>query len=200
MSNRKEPVYCKTKVQNLVKEFTARPDWLSDFVAGEGCITVYFNKQRDGSRYPYQIQPALIIVQHERDIEVLHRLKRFFNCGQVSKNKGKNNIESKVWQWHARDIKILCDVIIPFFEKNKIVSTKNNEFILFKGLCFKMKNKYHLQSMEAYYECLNLGKSIIRLRATTKNPMDALFVMHCTILFFIFIYGDIVQIYTIFYD
>lgn len=44
MSNWKEPVYCKTKVQNLKKEFTVRPDWISGFVAGEGCITVYFNK------------------------------------------------------------------------------------------------------------------------------------------------------------
>jgi hypothetical protein len=55
----------------------------------EGCITAYLNKQREGSRYPFQIQPAIIIVQHQRDIEVLYRIKRFFDCGQLSKNKGK---------------------------------------------------------------------------------------------------------------
>lgn len=143
MQSKKEPIFCKIKVQKFVEEFKARPDWIAGFVAGEGCITAYLNKQKEGNRYPYQIQPVLIIVQHERDIEVLYRIKQFFNCGQVSKNKGKNNVESKVWQWRIRDINTLCNVIIPFFEQNEILSTKDKEFLLFKELCFKMQSKYH---------------------------------------------------------
>jgi hypothetical protein len=164
MRKQKEPNFCELKVQKYLNEFKARPDWIAGFVAGEGCITAYLNKQREGSRYPFQIQPAIIIVQHQRDIEVLYKIQRFFDCGQVSKNKGKNDTESKVWQWRTRDIKILCNVIIPFFEKNQILSTKDKEFLLFKELCYKMQSKYHLKSIECYTECVNLAKDIAQQR------------------------------------
>jgi hypothetical protein len=139
MRKQKEPNFCELKVQKYLNEFKARPDWIAGFVAGEGCITAYLNKQREGSRYPFQIQPAIIIVQHQRDIEVLYRIQRFFDCGQVSKNKGKNDTESKVWQWRTRDIKILCNVIIPFLKKTKFCLQKIKSFCFSKSFVIKCK-------------------------------------------------------------
>jgi hypothetical protein len=85
-------------------------------------------------------------VQHRRDIELLYRLKKHFGCGQVSKNKGKNDDKSEVWQWRVRDVNHLCTIIITFFEKHKLMTTKQQEFKVFKELCFLLKNKFHLTS------------------------------------------------------
>jgi hypothetical protein len=164
----KELVYNKAKVHQLANELAARPDWIVGFVAGEGCFTAFFNKQK-AWRFPYQIKPALIVVQHERDVEVLYRLKEIFNCGHVSKNKGKNYNKSKVWQWRVRDIKALCDVIIPFFETHKILTTKEEEFVIFKELCYKIINKHHLNSRESYQECLDLYKALVQQRINSKK-------------------------------
>lgn len=92
------------KVKKILKGFEENPNWITGFVAGFAFFTAYLNKQSEW-RFPYQIQPAFIVVQHRRDIELLHRLKRHFSCGQVNKNKGKNDEISEVWQWRVRDVK-----------------------------------------------------------------------------------------------
>lgn len=90
------------KVQKIVERFVKNPTWITGFVVGEACFTAYLNKQPIW-QFPYQIQPAFIVVQHRQYIQVLYRLQKHFGCGQVNKNKGKNDNESRVWQWRVRD-------------------------------------------------------------------------------------------------
>jgi hypothetical protein len=90
------------KMKRVLSRIERNPSWIAGFVAGEGCFTADFNKQLKW-RFPYQIIPSFIVVQHVRDIEVLYRLKEYFNCGQVSKNKGLNDTTSDIWQWRVRD-------------------------------------------------------------------------------------------------
>lgn len=56
------------KFKQILEEFVKNPNWIPGFIAGEACFTAYLNKQH-GGRFPYQIQPAFIVVQHKRDIE-----------------------------------------------------------------------------------------------------------------------------------
>lgn len=95
------------KVQQLLQEFNVRHNWIVGFVDGEECFCRFLNKQKPTVKYASQIQPAFIVVQHERDIHILYRLQLFFNCGQVSKNKRKSDTSSNVWQWRVQQIQSL---------------------------------------------------------------------------------------------
>lgn len=165
----------QTKVEKILEDFKKNPNWIPGFVAGEKCMTAYQNKQPRW-QFPYQIQAAFIVVQHRRHIEILYRLKQYFGCGQVSKNKEKNDTKSDVWQWRLRDVHHQCNIIIPllrkvlrpFFEKHKLLTTKHEEFIIFKDLCFFLQSQYHLKSDRNYEHCLNLAKSIVKLCKESK--------------------------------
>ena len=61
--------------------------WITGFVDGEGCFFVGINKHPDMST-GYQVLPEFTVVQHERDVQLLHALKAFFDCGVVRTNHG----------------------------------------------------------------------------------------------------------------
>ena len=57
-------------------------DWVVGFVDGEGCFHVSLNRH-DEMTAGYQVLPEFVVVQHERDIQVLHSLREFFDSGNV---------------------------------------------------------------------------------------------------------------------
>ena len=63
------------------------PQWVVGFVDGEGCFHVSLNRH-DEMTAGYQVLPEFVVVQHERDIQILHALKRFFRGGVVRQNHG----------------------------------------------------------------------------------------------------------------
>ena len=62
-------------------------DWVVGFVDGEGCFHVGINAHKEMS-IGYQVLPEFTVVQHQRDVELLHALKNFFGCGVVRRNHG----------------------------------------------------------------------------------------------------------------
>jgi hypothetical protein len=63
------------------------PAWVVGFVDGEGCFFVGINRQPT-MRVGWQVLPEFRVVQHERDVAILERLREFFGCGQVTVNHG----------------------------------------------------------------------------------------------------------------
>src|SRR3990167_11022858 len=59
--------------------------WIVGFVDGEGCFHVGINKNSE-MKIGYQILPEFTVVQHERDVQLLHAIKTYFGCGVVRKN------------------------------------------------------------------------------------------------------------------
>ena len=112
-------------------------DWLVGFIDGEGCFHVGINKNPEVS-FGYQILPELTVVQHKRDIALLHKIRSVMKCGVVRKNHGDR------YCWRVRDLKNLSEVIVPFFEKHKLKSKKAIEFIKFAKVVKKMVKKEHL--------------------------------------------------------
>jgi len=113
------------------------PDWIVGFVDGEGCFHVAISKH-DGMRFGYQIIPELTVVQHERDIQLLHRLRSAMKCGVVRRNHGDR------FCWRVRDLKSLAEMVIPFFEKHRLKSKKSVEFCKFAKIVKKMVRGEHL--------------------------------------------------------
>lgn len=112
------------------------PDWVVGFVDGEGCFHVSVNRHPEMS-LGYQVLPEFVVVQHERDIQVLYALKRFFGCGVVRKNNGD--------RYCLRIRKLDClERVCRFFSEHPLKTKKNVDFIKFRRIVYALKEKKHL--------------------------------------------------------
>jgi len=116
---------------------TLSPDWITGFIDGEGCFHVGISAHPEMA-FGYQILPELTVVQHERDIALLHRLRTAMRCGVVRRNRGDR------YCWRVRDLKNLAEIIVPFFEKHPLKSRKGVEFHRFARVVRLMARGDHL--------------------------------------------------------
>ena len=111
--------------------------WIVGFVDGEGCFHIGIAKH-DGMKAGYQVLPEFTVVQHERDVQVLHALKKHFGCGVVRKNHGDRMC------YRVRDRSHLMERIIPFFLKHQLKSKKRVDFLKFRRVVRMMEAGEHL--------------------------------------------------------
>jgi len=117
------------------------PQWVVGFVDGEGCWSIEIIKNPT-MKVGYQVQLCLTVVQHERDIQVLHGLKDFFKCGSVKINR-KDHISTR-YMWRTRNLTDFNNAIIPFFEKHKLKTKRRLEFEKIREVCRMLNKKEHL--------------------------------------------------------
>ena len=111
--------------------------WIVGFVDGEGCFHVGINKHPD-MKAGSQVLPEFTVVQHQRDVQVLHALKRYFGCGVVRRNRGDR------MAYRVRSRQHLVKHIIPFFEKHPLKTRKRVDFAKFRRIVRKMEAGEHL--------------------------------------------------------
>ena len=111
--------------------------WITGFVDGEGCFSFSIFRN-EGMKSGFQIQGEFSVVQHKRGIQVLHALKDHFGCGVVAINHGDR------YHYRVKNNEHLLQIIIPFFEKYPLCTTKKFELSIFKQLCENIRDKKHL--------------------------------------------------------
>lgn len=112
-------------------------DWIVGFVDGEGCFHVSINQLKDMTLGKRPL-PEFVVVQHKRDIQLLHALKKYFGCGVVRVNHKDR------YCYRVRSIEDLNSKIIPFFEKHQLKTKKQLEFKTFRKIVRAMAEKKHL--------------------------------------------------------
>ena len=113
------------------------PQWIVGFVDGEGCFHVGMSEHGDMAM-GVQVLPEFTVVQHERDVQVLHALKAHFGCGVVRSNHGDR------MAYRVRDREHLEKQIIPFFEKHQLKTKKRIDFQKFRRVVRIMGEGRHL--------------------------------------------------------
>src|SRR5438105_4918437 len=111
--------------------------WITGFVDGEGCFHVGIAKHPEMTA-GVQVLPEFTVVQHERDVQVLHALKAYFGCGVVRKNHGDR------MAYRVRDRKHLLERIVPFFLEHPLKTKKRLDFIKFRDALLLMERGEHL--------------------------------------------------------
>ena len=114
-------------------------EWITGFVDGEGCFHVAVNPHKEMT-VGYQVLPEFTVVQHERDVQVLHALKSFFGCGVVRSNHGDR------MAYRVRGKDHLLKIIVPFFEKYPLKTKKQLDFKIFRRVVLMMEKGEHLTS------------------------------------------------------
>ena len=111
--------------------------WVVGFVDGEGCFFVGINPHPEMAS-GFQVLPEFTVVQHQRDIQLLHALKKFFGCGVVRTNHAER------MGYRVRSLDHLMEKIVPFFEEHPLKSKKRVDFIKFRKVLLLMKKREHL--------------------------------------------------------
>ena len=111
--------------------------WITGFVDGEGCFHVGINAHKEMTA-GFQVLPEFTVVQHERDVQILHALKAYFGCGVVRGNHGDR------MAYRVRSKKHLLEHIVPFFVKHPLKTRKNVDFKKFRRILLMMEKGDHL--------------------------------------------------------
>jgi hypothetical protein len=108
-------------------------EWVVGFVDGEGCFSIGFVKQPDrtarrGYRTGYQVSHSFTVVQGERSKRCLEELQEFFGVGRLFRNRRHDNHKEDLWRYDVSRRDYLLDVIIPFFRKHPLRTSKHADF------------------------------------------------------------------------
>ena len=131
--------------------------WVVGFVDGEGCFYVGINPHPEMS-CQYQVLPEFTVVQHRRDVQLLHGLKKFFGCGVVRSNHGDR------MAYRVRGLDHLNERIVPFFEQHPLKSKKRVDFARFRKILRLIRQGKHLnlegiEEIRAIASSMNTGSA-----------------------------------------
>ncbi len=110
--------------------------WIVGFVDGEGCFHVAINKLPKMT-VGWQVLPEFRVVQHQRNEDVLHKIKSYFGFGCVTRNHGDRK------EFRVRGFENL-NKLIEFFKQHPLQTLKQRNFEIFSQIINKMNNKQHL--------------------------------------------------------
>jgi uncharacterized protein YlzI (FlbEa/FlbD family) len=114
--------------------------WIAGFTDGEGCFHISINKMPEMC-LGWQVLPEFRIVQHEKDEQLLQKIKEYFGFGDVTINRKDFHGTRK--EFRVRGLNNI-NKIIEFFNKNKLMTSKRKDFELFSKVIELMNNKEHL--------------------------------------------------------
>ena len=162
--------------------------WIVGFVDGEGCFSINFIKQidkkeksriRKGYKTGFQVAHEFAITQGISSLESLKMIKDFFGVGGIYINKRYDNHKEHMYRYCVRKREDIINIIIPFFEKYPLKTSKNKNFKFFKMAMKEIAQNNHLTSdgmikIMKISELMNHKRSksdyIKILRNQTSNP------------------------------
>ncbi|MFH2003699.1 MAG: LAGLIDADG family homing endonuclease [Bacteroidota bacterium] len=127
--------------------------WIVGFVDGEGCFSIGFVKQPDrkestrmrrGYVTGYQVAHEFAVVQGARSLVTLKELKSFFGAGDIYINRRHDNHKEDLFRYSVTRRSDLLEVIIPFFERHYLRTSKKHDFLLFAKIVKLMAQRKHL--------------------------------------------------------
>ena len=93
--------------------------WLVGLVEGDG----WFSITKNGKYCKYEFGIEL----HERDIQMLYKIKKALGVGTISLKKDQNKVSFRI-----RKKPHLKEVILPIFDKYPMISTKHLKYLRFR--------------------------------------------------------------------
>ena len=133
------------------------PDYVAGFVDGEGCFCVSVHPHptvRYASRR-WLIAPSFHVYQHGDDVRILEDLCCYFGCGRV-RSKGPRSAVMAFSVYRRQDLE---SAIIPFFERYRLRTGKQEDFVKFAESVRLMQSKAH-RTEEGFRRIVELAFSM----------------------------------------
>jgi LAGLIDADG endonuclease len=154
--------------------------WIAGFVDGEGCFSCPIFRNRT-TALGWQVQPEFSVVQSSQSRRVLEEVELFFECGHVSDNVRHDNHRCSLSRYRVTKVSDLRGSIIPFFQVNRLRTSKSVDFEKFEQIVALMHSGRHrsiagIQEIAAIAETMNRRKPSNVLRILRDHtPTDSLF-------------------------
>jgi hypothetical protein len=116
--------------------------WIIGYVDGEGCFSVSLFRNKT-TKFGWQVFPEFVVTQGEKSKKSLEILLKFFKCGKVFVNKRYDNHNENLYRYCVRSKKDLTEIIIPFFNKNRLKTAKKEDFKIFAKIVAMMNDNEH---------------------------------------------------------
>ena len=133
--------------------------YIAGYVDGEGSFHVAIQKVGH-VKFGYQLLPEFHVSQNFDYASVLRLIHERFGCGYIKPNHAKNN-RDKSWVFVVRNRADLLNKVIPFFEKNKLLSPKAKDFDKFAFVVRSMAAKEHFKK-DVFLNLLDVAFSMNR--------------------------------------
>ena len=117
--------------------------WILGFTDGEGCFSVSFIKNGT-TKTGWQIFPEFVITQGQKSLSSLKIVQKHFKCGKLFINKRHDNHREHLYRYCVRSIRDLETTVIPFFKRNRLKTSKLNDFKIFSKIVKQMSRGNHL--------------------------------------------------------
>ena len=130
-------------MDNENKDSNLNPWWIAGFVDGEGCFSISFVKN-DTVKFGYQIFTEFVITQSKKSKEVLEGIMSYFSSGRIYINNRNDNHYEPLYRYCVRSRDDLQLIIVPFFKKYQLKTSKRNDFEIFTQVVEMMVRGEHL--------------------------------------------------------
>jgi NADH-ubiquinone oxidoreductase chain 6 len=112
------------------------PDWVCGFVDGDGSFNLSISKSKN-LKTGWFVLPAFAIELKARDLPLLEKIQSFFGVGSIKANRNQ-------YKYVVNSVQDIHNVIIPFFTKHPLLTSKYISFLLFQQAITLMIEKKHL--------------------------------------------------------
>jgi hypothetical protein len=128
--------------------------YIAGYVDGEGSFSVTVNRNPT-SKLKFQLVPEFHVSQNGDRREVLDLIRRRLGCGYIKRNGRKD----RAMVFVVRRREDLIARVIPFFERNPLISSKHRDFDKFAGVVKSMALGEHREE-QGFRRILELGLSM----------------------------------------
>ncbi len=145
--------------------------YITGFVDGEGSFHVAIQKVKH-VKFGYQLVPEFQVSQNLDYVKPLELIKSRLDCGYLKPNHAKNSRDTS-YVYLVRNRFDLLNKVIPFFNKNKLFSPKQNDFEKFAFIVREMSCKTHLCE-RGFIKLLEIAYSMNRSGIYRKQPIESI--------------------------
>lgn len=142
--------------------------YIVGFTDGEGCFSVSFQLRK---RLKVGIEcTASFSLSQKKSKEnyiLLEKIRDFFECGGI-----RYSANDDCYKYEIRSLPAIRKSILPFFQKNRLLGEKAQDFDYFCEICSLMAAKQHCNE-KGLYSILELAKKMNR-SATRKHKIEKL--------------------------
>ncbi len=146
--------------------------YIAGFVDGEGSFHVAIQRN-PSTRAGWQLVPEFRVNQDVSRIQVLNVIQSRLGCGLLRENH--RGTLDRTYVLVVRRRRDLLDRVIPFFQRNPLLSCKQQEYVTFAGIVRAMEGGEHLtregfERLAAVALKMNGGGRYRRLHHSSFDP------------------------------
>jgi hypothetical protein len=116
--------------------------YIAGFVDGEGSFHVAIQRN-PSTRLQWQLVPEFRVSQDVARVGILHLIRERLQCGSLRENH-RGSERDRTFVYVVRQRVALLEKVVPFFERNPLLSCKQEEFATFADIVRRMAGGEHL--------------------------------------------------------